>query len=105
MGLKLIPDNDSIFLYEKGDVDAWGINSAGDSKKELGCLISGVETSTAIESKGGKMVIPSHEILFNFSVEISVGDFIEVEGRKMVVLSKQEKKDLSRKILITKITV
>lgn len=105
MGLKLIPDNDVVYAYGKSEADAWGLTSAMDSKIKFNCFIQGVKKATPLESKGGKMVIPSYEISFNFKVPIAVGDFIEVEDRKMVVLSKAEKKDFSRKVLITKITV
>ena len=105
MGLKMIPDFDSIFLYEKGGVDAWGISTTEGSKVKLSCLIRETETATPIESKGGKMVLPSFDISFNGNVKIHVGDYVEVEGRKMVVLTRKQKKDLSRTVLITKITV
>lgn len=105
MGLKILPENDSIILYEKGKVDAWGISSATELKRELNCFIKGAEASTPVESKGGKMVLPSFTVSFNGDVEIHVGDHVEVEGIKKVVLTKSQKKDFSRKVVITKITV
>lgn len=105
MGLKLIPDSDFIFLFQKDAVDDWGISSTGASKKKFNCLIREAESTTPIESKGGKMVVPSYDISFNGNVEIHAGDYIEVDGRKMVVLTKKQKKDLSRTVLITKISV
>lgn len=105
MGLKLLPELDSIYVYEKGEVDDWGISSTTTSKKEFRCLIREAESSTAIESKGGRMVVPSYSISFNGDVPIHVGDMLEVEGRKMVVLTRNSKKDLSGKVLIIKLTV
>lgn len=105
MGLKLLPELDAIYLFKKGKVDAWGISSIGESKEEVTCYIKETEASTSIESKGGKMVIPSYDIGFNGDVPINVGDCIEVYGVKKVVLMKSQKKDLSRTVLITKITV
>lgn len=105
MGLKLLPELDSIILFSKEKVDAWGIGSIGESKKILPCYIRGSEVSTSIESRGGKMVIPSYTICFNGDVAINVGDCIEVYGVKKDVLKKSQSKDLSRKVLVTKITV
>lgn len=51
------------------------------------------------------MVLPSFTVSFNGDVEIHVGDHVEVEGIKKVVLTKSQKKDFSRKVVITKITV
>lgn len=105
MGLKLLPELDSIYLLKRGNSDAWGIGSAGESKELLPCYIKGSEVSTSVEAQGGKMVIPSYDICFNGNVPINVGDYIEVYGVKKVVLKKTLNKDLSRKVLITKITV
>lgn len=105
MGLKLLPELDSIYLYKKGKVDAWGISSAGESKELIPCYTKGSESSTPIEAQGGKMVIPSYDISFNGDVAINVGDYIEICGIKKVVLKKSQSKDLSRKVLVTKITV
>lgn len=105
MGLKLIPEFDSIFLLEKGVPDAWGISSTKASKVELRCFIKGAESSTAIESIGGRMVVPSYTITFNGDVDVHVGDYIEIDGMKKVVLTRTQKKDLARVPLLTKITV
>lgn len=105
MGLKLIPELDTIFLLKRGEVDVWGKTSIKETKEELKCLIRGTETSTSIESTGGRMVLPTFDISFNGAVPINVGDYVEIEGFRKIVLVKTQKKDLSRTVLITKITV
>lgn len=105
MGLKLIPEFDSIFLLKKGVPDAWGISSTTESKTEVRCFIKEAEKSSSVESVGGKMVVPSYSITFNGDVDIHVGDYIEIDGIKKVVLTRTQKKDLARVPLITKITV
>lgn len=105
MGLKIVPERDSIILFKKAESDNWGINSVSDVKEELKCFVIGSENSTAIESAGGKMVNPTYDISFNNKVNIEIGDIVEVEGRKLPVLTRAYKKDLSQKVLITKISV
>lgn len=105
MGLKLVPELDSIFLLKRGEVDVWGRASIKETKEEFKGLVRGTEASTSIESIGGRMIAPTFDISFNGSVSINVGDYIEVEGIRKIVLTKAQKKDLSRTVLITKITV
>ena len=105
MGLNLIPENEFVYILNKGNVDAWGLNVPSDEKEKKGCLIKASEEATAVESAGGKQIKPSFEISFNGKVSIRVGDFIEVEGDVFEVLRKNELKDLSRNVILTKITV
>lgn len=104
-GLKMIPEIDSIFIYEKGEVDAWGLGTVSNSKREVKGRIKGAESSTPIESKGGKQIVPTYSISINGDAGITVGDVVEIYNNEMVVLTRQPKKDLSGKILYTKYTV
>lgn len=103
--LNFILDNEKVFLINKGAVDGWGIQSASDTRTEFKCSIRGAEDSTPIEAKGGKQVIPSYVVSFNGKVPFGVGDTLEVEGNKLVVLHKKEVKDLSRAVMFTKVTL
>lgn len=105
MGLKIFPEFDSIYLLKKGIPDSWGIASTTESKIEIRCFITESESSSTVESIGGKMIVPTYNITFNGDVDIHVGDYIEVDGVKKIVLTRIQKKDLSRVPLITKITV
>lgn len=105
MGLKIVPEFDSIYLLQKDVPDAWGIVSTTESKTEVRCFIKEAKSSSTVESIGGKMVVPTYSITFNGDVDIHVGDYIEVDGIKKVVLTRIQKKDLARVPLITKITV
>lgn len=105
MGLKYILDGDSVYLIHKGDIDGWGIASGSETKTEYSCLVRGAEDSTPVGAIGGKQVIPSYDISFNGKIPFGVGDTLEVEGIKLVVLRKKEVKDLSRKVLFTKVTL
>lgn len=105
MGIKYIPENEFVYVMLKGEVDDFGIRASSSDKTKLGCLIRSAEDSTPIESTGGKQVIPTYTISFNGKVAVGVGDFIEVEGQKKQVLTKKEVKDLSRVVIITKVTV
>lgn len=103
--LNLIPENEFIYILGKEDVDVWGIGSPSDLKIKKGCLIKPSEDATPIESKGGKQIKPSYEVTFNGKVALKVGDFIEVEDEVFIVLHRKEIKDLSRNVILTKITV
>lgn len=105
MGLKLLPENGHVFVYEKGEVDAWGLSTLADTKKRFDCFIRESEESTPIESVSGKQIIPSYNLTFNGKVEIKAGDKIEVEGDLLEVLRRKVTKDFSGNVLITKITV
>lgn len=105
MGLKYILDGDKIYHIKSAGVDAWGINSTSGEKTEYSCLIRGAEDSTPIEAQGGKQVIPSYTISFNGKVPFTVGETLEVEGNQLVILKRKEVKDLSRKVLFTKVTL
>lgn len=105
MGLKLVPENNHVFVYEKGEIDAWGLSAGTSNKKKLGCFLRGSESSTPLESTGGRMVIPTYDITFNGNVPVFVGDIVEVEGHRFTVLSRKPKQDLSGNVLILKISV
>lgn len=105
MGLKLLPENSHVFVYEKSEIDDWGLPTLTDIKKRFGCFLRESETVTPIESVGGKQILPSYDISFNGAVEIKAGDKIEVEGAVLEVLRRKVSKDLSGNVLLTKITV
>lgn len=105
MGLKLLPENGHVFVYEKAEADAWGFAKLTNNKKRFGCLIRESEGITPIESVGGKQILPSYIISFNGKVEIKAGDKLEVYGEVLEVLNKKITADLSGNILLTKITV
>ena len=105
MGLKLLPENSHVFVYEKAEADAWGFAKLTNTKKKYGCFLRESEETTPVESIGGKQIIPSYLLTFNGKVEIKVGDKIEVEGDLMEVLRRKVSKDLSGNVLVTKITV
>lgn len=104
MLVKLLPEKEAVYLIEKEGLDSWGLPTKG-KKTELKCYIKASETNTGLESKGGKQVIPTYDISFNGAVSIKVGDLLEVEGEVAEVLKRIEIKDLSRKVLVTKVTV
>lgn len=105
MGLKYILDTEQIFHVESAGVDAWGISSPSGEKTAYSCCIRGAEDSTPIEAQGGKHVIPSYTVSFNGKVPFTVGETLEVEGTELVILRKKEVKDLSRKVMFTKVTL
>ena len=105
MGLKLLPENSQVFIWEKSNVDDWGLTTLSGVKKCLSCFLRESEETATIESIGGKQVLPSYSLSFNGNVEVKVGDKIEVEGAVMEVLRRKVSKDLSGNVLLTKITV
>lgn len=104
--LKWFPENSFVYIYKTGEVDVWGLKPVKEEKIKVGCRITGKETSSSIESKSGKQIIPTYTISFNGSdVDVEIGDFIEVEGYKKEVLSKRFIRSLSGDKLGIKITV
>lgn len=102
--MKLLPEKERVYLLEQDGLDSWGLPKTG-KKTELKCYIKASENSTGLESKGGKQVVPTFDISFNGAVSVKVGNLLEVEGEVMEVLKRTEIKDLSRKVLVTKVTV
>lgn len=105
MGLKYILDSEKVFYTPKGEVDSWGISSPSGDKQEVACLIRETDDSTPIEAQGGKQVVPTYQVSINGTVAFGVGDILEVEGQELVILRKKEVKDLSRKVMYTKVTL
>lgn len=105
MGLNWIPENESVYLISKGEADSFGVRSSAGKKQQLNCFIRTAEDSTPIESNVGRQVVPSYTISFNGKVAVAVGDYIEIEGQKKIVLTKKEVKDISRTVVITKVTL
>lgn len=105
MGLKWISELESVFFLKKAEADDWGMVSADTVKVKYGCSIRSSESTIPIESIGGKQILPTYTISINGKIPFTVGDFVEIEGKEMIVLNKKEVKDLSRKVLYTKFTV
>ena len=105
MGLKLLPENCVVHVYEKGNADDWGFMKLSAIKKKYGCFLRESQESSPIDSIGGKQILPSYDLSFNGKVNVKVGDKIEVEGFPMEVLRRKVSKDLSGNVLLTKITV
>ena len=102
--MKLLPEKEVVYLIGKDGIDSWGLPTQG-SKTKLKCYIKSSEDNTGLESKGGKQIVPTHVVSFNGAVSIKVGDLLEVEGEVKEVLKRAEIKDLSRNVLVTKVTV
>ena len=105
MGLKYISDKDSVYLISMGDVDAFGIRTNSETKQLLKCSCRAIENSSPIESEGGRQVIPTYSVSFNGKVAVNIGDRLEIDGVTKTILTKKESKDLSRKVLFTKVTL
>lgn len=103
--LRMISETDYVYLLIRTNTDSWGISEVETIKKKYYCNIKDSEDSTPINSMGGKQVIPTYSITFNGKVSVFVGDYVEVDGSKKIVLNKKTKKDLLGNVLITKITV
>lgn len=105
VSMKLLPEKESIYLLSKGGFDDWGLPTTSEEKELIKCYIKASQTSTGLQDTGGKQVLPTYDISFNGAVAIKVGDLIEIEGETKEVLKRIEIKDLSRKVLVTKVTV
>lgn len=105
MGISLVPETDIVYLKSSTAVDDWGLPLAGENSKPFKCRIKESYTSTGIEDKGGKVIVPTYSISFNSSIELVVGDVIEVYGAQYTILTKTISKDLSGNVLISKVTV
>ena len=105
MGLRFIPETSSFYIFENA-VDEWGIKKpSAESKREVKCFLKGSEALSSIESKSGKQIKPTYDLVVNGTIDVNVGDVVLVEGYKLEVLRKSPKKDLSGKVLITKLVV
>lgn len=102
--MKLLPEKEIVYLLKKEGLDSWGLPTTGQ-KEKMKCYIKASEDSTGLEAKGGKQVVPTYNVSFNGAVTVKVGDLLEVEGEVLEVLKRIEIKDLSRKVLVTKVTV
>lgn len=105
VGLNLIPERDIIQIKKLTSLDSWGLPIEENSNPvTYKCNIKSNEDSTPVTSEGGKQVIPTYSISFNNCPDISVGDFITVDGEDFQVLTKKKVRDLQGEILFTKIT-
>ena len=104
MSLKWIPENEKVYFLKMAETDAWGISKSAESKIEYKGTVKSAEESTPLDSIAGKQVIPTYKISINGAVPFTVGDYVEVEGRTMIVLNKKETKDLSGKVLFSRFT-
>lgn len=100
-----IVDREVAYLIGKSAVDSWGIGVAEETRTPIKCLIKASEESTGLATIGGKQVIPTYVLYVNGKTPVRVGDLLEVDGDIKEVVSKREAKDITRKVIYTKLTV
>jgi len=101
----MIPLNDTVKVYKAGKKDSWGISQINTEPEILKCMVSEVVELIELKTVSGKAVNVTANIVFKGKADIKVGDNINTDNGKFEVLKVQYIKDLSSKILFTKVAV
>ncbi|WP_275764075.1 hypothetical protein [Priestia megaterium] len=102
----MIPLNDEVLVYKNEKKDSWGIVVTSTEPVKYKCMITYATDIEELKTAEGKQVVITASIILKGNAAIQLEDKVSFDDLAEVeVLKVQRIKDLSGKILFTKVVI